>query len=254
MLFLWGRCLPHSPLLSLGHFHIFLVGAPIVQSKLDTAFPRLRLSVQNFGKSFGQSRSVDWILDCVSSHCGDVGVQCALTSASGVDSFGLSVPAVGPGRGWASTPRRRPLVLAVGGSPPLVAGRGSWAWVGPTSRRRPWVPGVGGPPPLVAGRWSSPWVGPHPSSPAVGPGRGWAPTFRRRPWVLAVGGSPPFVAGRGSSPWVGPHPSSPAVGPGRGCASVCSRRWRCRPCVFVWHHGSFRATVSIRRILVKVCC
>ena len=80
---------------------------------------------------------------------------------------------MGPGRGWASTPRRRPLGPAVGGPPPLVAGRGSWAWVGP-----------------------------HPSSPAVGPGRGWASTPRRRPLVLAVGGPSPSVAGRGSRAWV----------------------------------------------------
>ena len=132
-------------------FSALLVGAPIVQSKLGIALPRLRLSVQDFGKPFGQSRSVDWISACVSSHCGDVAVQCAFVSASDVDSFGLSVPPVGPRRGW-------------------VPGRGSWACVGlhpsspavgpgrgwaPTSRRRPWVPGVGGPPSAVAGRGSS---------------------------------------------------------------------------------------------------
>ena len=175
MLSLWCGFFLQALCLAWAMLGAFPVGAPIVHSKLGAAFPRLRLSVQDLANPLGSLalllgfRPVSLLIVEMSVF------QCAFVSASGVDSFGLSVPAVGPGRGWA----------------PLVAGRGSSPWVGPhpsspavgpgrgwapTFRRRPWVPGVGGHPSAAAGRGSRCSLPP----PAVGPAAPW----RRRPCVF----------------------------------------------------------------------
>ena len=204
-------------------------------------FTRVSVQVapQNFGK-FGSWLCV-WDLPM-----GDISCGFALRVVSH-----SSLPAVGLGRGWASTLRRRH-VLAVGGPPPLV--------------RRPLVLAVGGFPPFVTGRGSRAWVGPHLPSPAVGP-RAWvrfllqlpavgpAAPCRRRTWVLSPGvagrGSPllPAVAGRGSRCFL----PSPAVGP----AASCRRRpWVPllpavvgRACSFVTLGAVFSVYISRRHSL-----
>ena len=73
---------------------------------------------QNFGK-FGSWLCVwDLPMGGITSLVAGSGSALRVVSHS-------SLPVVGPGRGWVSALRRRTWVLAVGGSPPLVAGRWS---------------------------------------------------------------------------------------------------------------------------------